>query len=381
MDSGMGQNMGMANVPMQQQQVVYQDNKMGGDMSQMGGVPMTFAMEVPAMLPVPVINLPTMTSEQAKQHLEKYVGTKTCYGSAPAKECAITKVDSYASFHSEVVSYVEARKVAPASIPYDNTAVDGPQNGMPPGMWEMLATIPAPFTESTIDIRVPHTETVLKCQPCGGDGRTQCTQCNGQRQVNCSSCGGRGTRTASQQQGGGQITCNSCNGSGKTRCGRCNATGQITCGHCQGKGSLRHFQKLTVQWKNLRKSGVVSTTAFGQSLGAEQAKRIPEKKIAAASGQEVLAWEDMMINTGALPQNFPPDATQMVRNYFQQQNTEIIQAANRLLRQRVKMKCIPVFEVAYTWKDKPWMFYCFGLDPVSVHESDYPVNCCGCCHM
>jgi len=331
-------------------------------------------------LPVPVINLPKMTEDQAKKHLQEYVAKKTCYGNAPALECSITKINTYASFDTEALSFIEARNIKEDSVPYDNTFVDGPQNGYVPGMWDIMATIPPAFTQSTLEIRVPHTENVLKCQPCGGGGRSECKSCNGRREVNCTQCGGSGSRQASQQDGGGRIPCNACNSTGKTRCGPCNATGQVECQHCKGRGQMRHFQKLTVQFKNLRKVGVVATTAEGQSLGPEQARAVPEQKLAASSGQEVLGWEDMMINTNLLPTTFPPDTTQMVRNFFQEQNNEIIQTQSRLLRQRIKMKCIPVFEVGYTWKEKPWTFYCYGFEPVGVHEADYPINCCGHFH-
>ncbi len=96
-------------------------------------------------------------------------------------------------------TFTEGRKTAWAYTPYTGQPIDGPQNGVPPGPWNINIQPGEMFKDHEKHVEVPHTASVKVCHGCMGMGMNRCWKCRGRGQV-------RGRLTA----GGRHVVCNVC---------------------------------------------------------------------------------------------------------------------------------------------------------------------------
>ena len=57
-------------------------------------------------------------------------------------------------------SYTEKRTTKNKDIPYIGDFVDGPDQGTPPGVWDMECTCKKLFKDEVVELKVPHTEVI-----------------------------------------------------------------------------------------------------------------------------------------------------------------------------------------------------------------------------
>lgn len=145
---------------------------------------------------------------------------------------------TYATIFSqyELESLVETRVVREVIEPYDFKPIDSGENGPIPTAWEAPVTAPGNFMEGEITYLIPHSEEVLICGPCEGDGN-----------VFCPVCKGLGRRRFSVMYPN-QSPSSKHSVLPEPPCYKCKTTGQVRCKECDGVGSLKRSLLMTVTW-------------------------------------------------------------------------------------------------------------------------------------
>ncbi|XP_022254618.1 protein SSUH2 homolog isoform X2 [Limulus polyphemus] len=302
---------------------------------------------------------PQLTEQEARQALLKHVTTRCCYGKGAARDMAITKIDHSCAFHYTLETFTEKRQTAWAFEPYFGGTVDNPSTDHPPGPWDIAATPSSSFTGSITQIEVPHTASIKTCHICGGVGRKRCFTCSGNGYEQCYSCHGDGYKNTLD---GEHERCFRCHGTGRRRCWKCNGDGLALCKGCSGTGQIKCFIRLIVTWTNHIDEHVVEHSA------------VPDEKIKSGSGQVVFEEEDEKL----WPVNHFPDTTINMASFQLVQKHATAFSAERILRQRHRVRIIPVATVHYQWKNHSNTYSVFGFEK-KIHAPKYPQTCCcGC---
>lgn len=185
-------------------------------------------------------------------------------------------------------------------------------------------------------------------------------------------------------------SCYQCNGAGKRRCVVCLGPGQLPCKTCLARGQLKLSLQLTVTWKLYKSDRIVERTV------------IPEPLIRAVQGR--VAFEED--RAAIWPINFFPDEAV---NYASRElldehrarctsekvilQVKLVPTVTRLIigalsswlqneshlsnLQRQSVRMIPVYQVAYAWRNERGYFYIYGHDNL-VYFPNYPQKvCCG----
>ena len=240
-------------------------------------------------------------------------------------------------------------------------------------------------------VEVPHSARVVQCHDCGTLGRRRCWSCFGNGEIRCSACNGTGQPGTSGPTEESGVTsnnprvCYQCNGAGRRRCVVCLGPGQLPCKTCLARGQLKlsvgpicvrlnHFfghltifpigtqLQLTVNWKIHRADRVVERTA------------VPESLIRAVQGRIAFSEEKAAV----WPINFFPDeaVNHASRELLDEHRTRFT-SAEKIMVQKQSVRLVPVYQVAYSWRNARGFFYIYGHDNL-VHFPDYPQKtCCG----
>mmetsp|Transcript_11954 Transcript_11954/g.18040 ORF Transcript_11954/g.18040 Transcript_11954/m.18040 type:complete len:432 (+) Transcript_11954:1861-3156(+) len=320
------------------------------------------------------------TIDDALAAMEAHASDSCCLRGGITRELTVTRMDTMSAVVIVFESSTEGRSTTTAAVPHrQGSHVDGPQNGQPPQPWDIEAHPSRLFANERREIEVPHTSTVTDCDRCFRRGTISCKQCGGQGSNNCHRCHGSGAVTVTHHDHGHhghhshhhhhhhshghhhnhRETCHSCHGSGRRTCSRCNGKGFVTCPTCDGTGYLRCFIRLDIQWKKYEGKRVLSQSA------------LPDNLIMNAGGATMFHEEDFVIRPiSHLPQQEVNDAANKLIAEQQIPNVE------RLLRQRIEIRRIPVYEVHYTYKGSdPRRFWVYGTER-QVYEDGYPSWCC-----
>uniref|UniRef100_A0A3B4XE39 Ssu-2 homolog n=1 Tax=Seriola lalandi dorsalis TaxID=1841481 RepID=A0A3B4XE39_SERLL len=207
---------------------------------------------------LPLLLVPTISEDVARDALLKFVESKWRYSSKPARNLTFKELNPITVYRYRLETYTETRTSAWQFEPYNGQVVDGPQYGMSPPPWDVPVTLPQRYTDVVENIRVPHTSFVKTCHKCHGCGRTRCISCFGRGQVRCISSYILDIyilymRQQERQSGKFHDSrCTFCHGNGRSRnkCHFCHGHGYKTCSVCHGSQNLMHFILLTVTWKN-----------------------------------------------------------------------------------------------------------------------------------
>ncbi len=66
---------------------------------------------------------------------------------------------------------------------YIGQPIDGPNNGLAPGPWQIVVQPGEMFKDKVQTVEVPHTASVKVCHNCTGAGLNRCDKCLGRGQV------------------------------------------------------------------------------------------------------------------------------------------------------------------------------------------------------
>ncbi|VDI52254.1 Hypothetical predicted protein [Mytilus galloprovincialis] len=273
------------------------------------------------------VSAPTIDEVAVRKALLDYASDQCCWGKGAARDMKIEKLEPSTSYHYILETFTEGRRIVLDHVPHSTNKVDGPENGQPPGPWEMHARTPTMFEDDSSEIAIPHTHYVKSCHTCGASGKIECFVCRGSGHVKCN---------------GG------CSGKGEKKVYRNSAWVMERCSRCSGRGEIR---------RNNRSEHVVEKTS------------LPPEMVAHASGS--IGFEDLQQQVIPL-QRFPEpeinSASQrlLVGHKFPDR---------RILMQRHKIRIIAVTKCTCKYKNKDMTYYVFGLDN-DVHAPDYPQQSC-----
>ncbi len=318
------------------------------------------------------------TVEDAREALERHVRTTRWLRRGLAKKLDITSFETSGAFHVVFQSFTERRTKSAAFEAYWNQSIDGPENGPEPDVWDLSVPVPGWFINQSIALEVPHTATVRTCHVCGGGGEVRCDGCNGLGRNTCLRCGGDGRVTAQRMvtsrdsQGNTTTrwesyttTCATCGGDGRVTCGTCGGTGWVTCSTCTGARRLKHFRRMDVTWTTHTSEHIIEKSD------------LPDELVSDARGTVLLQEEENIIRPQAEGGGGPFRGAMRV-------NPDVHRAANQLIerhrfpdeklhRQRLTVRGVPVHEASYAWGKETRRFWVVGLDE-QVHAPRYPLS-------
>uniref|UniRef100_A0A672YPR3 Protein SSUH2 homolog n=1 Tax=Sphaeramia orbicularis TaxID=375764 RepID=A0A672YPR3_9TELE len=180
----------------------------------------------------PLMRVPTVSEDVAREALLKFVESKWTYSSKPARNLTFKELKPITVYRYRLETYTETRTSLFGFV--TGQPVDGPQFGMSPPPWDIPVSMPQRYTDMVQKIRVPHSS-FIKVQLI-----TFTLSCSGCQVLRCTFCHGNG-RSRNKR-------CTSCHGRGRRRCISCHGQGYKTCTVCHGSQNLLHFIELTVTW-------------------------------------------------------------------------------------------------------------------------------------
>lgn len=319
------------------------------------------------------------TIDQARDALERHVRTTRWLRRNLAKKLSISAFATSGAFHVVFQSFTEKRAKGPAHEPYWNQPIDGPESGPEPESWDIYVQVPGQFINHVIALEVPHTAVVKTCFQCRGRGEVTCSGCGGSGRNTCSRCGGDGrvqeSRMVTERDSQGNsttrwesytTTCSTCGGSGRVTCSTCGGRGEVTCPTCSGARRLKHFKRMTVTWTTHVADQVIEKT------------ELPDDLVSGAQGTVVHQEEEDVIRQQAEGGGGPFRGVLRVNQDVHRTANELIArhrfpSEEKLHRQRLIVRGVPVHEAVYTWGKTTRKFWVYGLDE-QVHAPDYPLS-------
>uniref|UniRef100_A0A8D2ZXE1 Protein SSUH2 homolog n=1 Tax=Scophthalmus maximus TaxID=52904 RepID=A0A8D2ZXE1_SCOMX len=300
---------------------------------------------------VPNVRVPTVSEDEARHALLKFVESKWTYSSKPARNLTFKELKPITVYRYRLETYTETRTSTWQFESYNGQMVDGPQYGMCPAPWDIPVTLPQRYTDMVEKVRVPHTSFVKLCHTCNGCGRTRCVSCYGRGVKRCTICYHGRSRNK---------RCTSCHGRGRKRCTHCHGHGYKTCSICHGSKNLLHFILLTVTWKN----------NVGDFIPDRQPD-FPDKKFKKVTGDPFFVDESVLVYP---IQGFPDQEICDVSTKLINEHLNRFSSTSRILQQRQTIELVPLTHALYSYKGKDRSFFVYGTEK-QVFTAKYPSAC------
>lgn len=106
-----------------------------------------------------------------------YVHKQCCWGSESADKLVVKQFQHENSYHIKIISYTESRKTCNRTRYYTGGYIDDITQGPIPDPASYTVQYPPIYTEQTLNIPLPHSETIIICRMCNGNGRQMCRNC------------------------------------------------------------------------------------------------------------------------------------------------------------------------------------------------------------
>ncbi|CAN9512205.1 unnamed protein product [Ophioblennius macclurei] len=302
---------------------------------------------------VPNVRVPSVSEDQAREALLKFVASKWRYSAKPARNLTFKELKPVTVYRYRLETYTETRTSGWQFEPYNNQLVDGPQYGVSPPPWDIPVMLPPRFTDQVQKVRVPHSSVVKPCHVCCGIGRTRCSACLGRGNKRCTFCHGHGRSRNGR--------CTSCQGRGRRRCLSCHGHGHKTCSVCHGVQNLLHFILLTVTWKN-------NVAVFIPDRQPE----FPDENFQQVSGDAFFADENLLVYP---IQGFPDKEICDVSARLIDEHRSRFGSTSRILQQRQTIELVPLTHAHYAYGGKDYSFFIYGTEN-KVFMAKYPSSCC-----
>ncbi|KAG0487818.1 hypothetical protein HPP92_006629 [Vanilla planifolia] len=186
-----------------------------------------------------------------------HVGHHFFLGGYPAKKWKIISIEDCNVYVGTLETFIEEREAIKAREPYFGGKIDGKEEGVELGLWELdlRSEFPPLFMpHKETRTKIPHSELLERCSDCEGRGEIACPMCCDQQQPGyhkpnqmsqCFACHGRGLIA---HQDGSDSICKKCSGIGKLPCATCGSRGLVKCQACDGQGSFLMFSTAVTQW-------------------------------------------------------------------------------------------------------------------------------------
>lgn len=310
-------------------------------------------------------DISNMTEPEVRDAMLRYVKENCCYGKGAAIDMKYDKVHPDTGYHYTLETYGEKRTTSWQEKPHNQgDPCDGPENGTPPGPWDMTCVCRELWKNQCVNLETPHTSVVHQCKRCKCTGKITCGRCTGRGTRRCGVCRGRGSKRVKTKHGYRRRTCWTCGGDGRITCGRCSGSGKITCPKCKGCCYVRVYLELKVNFVNHLDWGVYETT------------EMPNELIRDGTGTTILQDERLLVHPIT---TFKFEAVNVQSKKLTNLHLERYKS-ERILMQRHKLDAVPVCEVDFTFGDDKGQFWVYGHER-KVYAPTYPHQCCWGCEI
>ncbi|XP_067093902.1 protein SSUH2 homolog [Osmerus mordax] len=302
---------------------------------------------------VPIVRVPTVSEDMAREALLKFVASKWCYSSKPARNLVFKNLKPLTVYRYRLETYTETRSSTWKCQPFTGGQdVDGPQYGMSPPPWDIPVIMPQRYTDEVQKICVPHSSVVKPCHRCHGFGRVRCKHCQGKGSKRCTAChGSRYTRNK---------RCGSCHGRGRRRCVFCHGKGNRNCQSCAGKKYLLNYIQLTVTWKN---------HVF--EFIPDRLPEFPLKKFEKVTADPFFVDENLLVYPIV---GFPDQDICEQSRIATQEHFSKFSSVSRILQQRQSIELVPLTHAFYAYNGKDFEYFIYGLEN-KIYTAKYPSAC------
>ncbi|XP_053576754.1 LOW QUALITY PROTEIN: protein SSUH2 homolog [Bombina bombina] len=310
---------------------------------------------VPAPVTTPDWTIPSISENTAKEAFLEYANSHCCYGTGPATDMVLQKMQPFNTYRYRLETFTESRDCEWVTAPYTGQTVDSSAYGPAPLPWELVVPAPTFIKDETHKVPVPHTSSMKPCPQCLGIGKIVCTKCHGVGRVQCTNCNGKGRKDDED--------CSDCSANGTQSCKECSSTCHVICTGCTGRGQVLNYIQLNVTWKN---------NIF--EFIADHKSEFPTDHFKAVNGEKMFTDEQFMVPP---IMNFPdPTINQTSQNALQQHHSQFA-STSRILRQRQTIEWLPLTLVEYNWKGDKHNYFVYGKEN-KVYTKKYPATCCCC---
>lgn len=302
------------------------------------------------------------SAEVVRQALMDHVYSHCCCGNHAAQEMDFDDITATFAYKYTLESYTESRSLSEVkSLHIMGEILDYTKPELP-SCWDIR--VPAPsklFVDSTLNMAIPSTAYLKRCDKCDGTGFCECPECSGLGKDLCNKCNGDGFK----RELGDNRLCSWCNGRGTDtfNCSACNGHRTTSCKKCDTQGFIKYITQLSVKRKNRMRHFVVGVPG------------LPGNLVQDATGTVVFTEQSEKVDPIT---NFPEQSIKSASVSLIGEQ-ESASSNQRILMQRHVITRTPVTKVYYTWRNQSSWFFVYGTED-KVHAPDYPRGC-NCCSI
>lgn len=245
----------------------------------------------PVILPIPLVDFPVITKDDAVAAFRNYVASKMCWEHSFTQNLLVLAVDLRIFFHPQdemsycykitLDNYYESRSAMWQESRLSTAPLSPLGAGPCPHPWELPFSAPTPFTDRKESLSVPYTDVVRPCSFCMGGSSARLSRL-GKGRSPCSACRGSGSAPCSQCRGDG-APCSACGGTGRVYCTECQGLGDVNCERCEGRGKM----KLEVVVTSECRTSTFSSTIERGGLTKEYLSLLEGKQVYCVQGQRL----------------------------------------------------------------------------------------------
>ncbi|XP_077994013.1 protein SSUH2 homolog [Glandiceps talaboti] len=301
-----------------------------------------------------------ITEDDARDLLLEHVHEIRCYGASAARDMIIHDVQTSCAICYELETFTESRRIVHTFLPYKGSIVDSGKKDVTQSPWEIICQPDREFYTHHVEIEMDNTSTVKDCHICVARGFLRCVNCNGKGVHRCIDCLGTGYAVKSSSKAyGNLLSCNSCDGVGHTSCHDCNGSGCSLCDTCEGYTQLRFFKKLVVSFINHTSSFIIDETD------------IPCELLGVSNGTVILEQTGPYV----FPLSDNPSSEVNINSENLIERHKRAWSRERRLKQRHRLREVPVTCIHYTWHKTSGKFWVYGEEAI-VYAPKYPQTYC-----
>ena len=245
----------------------------------------------PVILPIPVLDFPVITKDDAVTAFRNYVSSKICWEHSFIQDLLVLSVGPLLPIHLQdemsycykitLDNYYESRSAMWHESRLSTAPLSPLGAGSCPHPWELPFSTPTPFTDRKETRPVPFTDVVRPCSFCMGAVSSVLSRL-GKGRSSCSACRGSGSAPCTQCRGDGS-PCSACGATGRVYCKECQGLGDVNCEQCEGRGKM----KLDVVVTSECCTKTFSSTIERGGLTKEYLSLLEGKQVYCVQGQQL----------------------------------------------------------------------------------------------
>ncbi|KAM9757982.1 protein SSUH2 homolog [Menidia menidia] len=272
---------------------------------------------------VPHVIVPSVSEDQARDALLKFVETKWKYSSKPARNLSFRELRPITVYRYRLETYTETRTSAWQFEPYNGKV-----------------------SHAAADSNAPSSNLNNQPEKQGAKDQKR-TKFSQNDHIFCHLCRKSATKDADRLLY-------------LFRCSSCRGDGYKTCSVCHGARSLLHFIQLTVTWKNNVSNFI-----------PDRQPDFPDKKFEKVSGDPFFIDQNLLVYP---IQGFPDQEICDISHKLINEHLHRFTSTSRILQQRQSIELVPLTHAYYEYNGKDYSFFVFGTEN-KVFTPKYPSAC------